>query len=139
MASVNHVANLEALMALVGNGLEALASAWDEPAGGDGFRPSTEAEFNKLSTKLQGIRKHTTMTLAELRAGRGEAELDELDLKVKDAGRTAEKLRIDWRAEGQADEFLTLLSEAADVTIGPTPAGTINWLVTSARDGSLLA
>jgi hypothetical protein len=142
MSGTNHVANLEALLKIVANGTEALTGAWEgpvsSPKAGARSGAGMEAEFNKLASRLQGIQKLAGRTLSELRAGRGEAELEDLDHRLKDAGRVAERLRIEWRAEGQADEFLELLSEAAEVTLGPMPAGTINWLVSSASDGSLL-
>lgn len=137
----HHQANLEALLELLANAMEILGNAWEGPAAPTGLSRATEAEYNRLASKLQVLHRMTSKILGELRAG-GEPDLEDLDLKVKEAGRTAEKLRMDWPtgedADGQAAQFLNLLSEAADVTVGPVSAGTINWLVASARDANLL-
>src|SRR5436190_23743536 len=98
MARLNHLPNLEALRKLLGAGTQRLGVAWAAPSATPSFKQQHEQSYRKLDAKLREIQAMEVRVSAELRAGRETEELEQIDFRLKEAGRIAEQLRADWPA-----------------------------------------
>ena len=104
-----------------------------------------EAQSKALLGKLGALRQLVEHVIPRLQAGHtDDAELEQVDFRLKDAARAADRIRASWPqaapgGDNSAARFLALLADAADVTVGPDPLGASNWLVASARDANLFS
>jgi hypothetical protein len=135
----NHVPNLETLLRVVERGREALARTWNEGADA-ALRSEHGGSYTQLDARLADVVRLTTAILGQLAAGQRAEDLDEveaLEQVLKEAGRVADELRPDWPyADGAAlgAQFIEMLSDASEVTMGPAALASVNWLVSAARD-----
>src|SRR5687767_1080538 len=108
--ALNHQANLETLLHLIENGLEVLGMAWE---GSRRITPENQAEIAKLNDKLQDIHRLASQALEALDAGDADAELEQVEFLLKDAGRSADRVRFNWKAaddqDSQLGQFIGLL------------------------------
>ena len=73
----------------------------------------------------------------------GPPQLMEITLGLRSLSWTAEQLQTTWPPAKDPDsdlgQFIDMLVEAAEVTLGPQRLGVINWLVSNARDANLFS
>jgi hypothetical protein len=139
----NHVPNLEALLRVVERGKDLLARTWSERADAK-MRSAHGGSYAQLEARLADVHRLTSAILGALGAGQRAEDLDEVDqleLVLKEAGRIADELRPDWPytdGAAQSAQFIEMLSDASEVTMGPAALASTNWLVSAARDARFI-